>query len=151
MVTGGRDVRPSTDELSRLASCMRRHGCRVLRVGDCPTGVDASVWAFSIASVLGEPDPADPRGHQAPRRWWSLEHWLADWDGQSRGAGPRRNRAALLGDPSGCAGAKAHNGCLSVGRVNVLVAWPGGAGTKDARDQADGLRIRVVPIANVAA
>jgi hypothetical protein len=140
-VTGGRHVDPRPRELVALGRELRRRGARVLRVGDCPTGVDASVleWAQAL-----------PLGLELDQRAWIWEQWRADWGrheqpgGRRNPAGPIRNRGMLEGDASGCLDVLSASGLLSVGRVEVLFAWPGGPGTASACREAERLGIEIV-------
>ena len=141
-VTGGRDVEPTSAELAALfAACYRRR-VRVLRVGDCPTGVDACV-AAAVRALRPGLDPG--------QRSWTLEVWTADWSRLGRRAGPERNQAMLRGDSSGTGGVIAVGGIVSAGAAGVLVAWPGGKGTASACQAARDEGIRVVGISEIVA
>lgn len=132
-VTGGRGVIPPASELADLQAAFLRRRIRVLRVGCCPTGVDAAVleWARAL-----------------PDRMFAIERWVADWPAHGRKAGPIRNRGMVLGDDR-CADF-VECSAVSYGPISVLVHWPGGAGTKSCVSEARSANTRwVLPIAQM--
>lgn len=139
-VSGGRDVQPTQDEIARLSRALYRRRVRVVRLGACPTGVDAAIQAWAEAL------PADlERG-----RGWVWEQWQADWNRHGNAAGPMRNRAMLEGDGMLCGGVFTVGGLVSKGPASALIHWPGGKGTASAVTEAKRLGVRVVPIASLA-
>lgn len=144
VVSGGRNVLPSTRELGQLHEALIDCECIVLRVGCCPTGVDAKVLEFmrELPPHFGG-DWVSPR----KRRWWAIERWVADWGNQtgrmpgepreSNGrvywpsAGMLRTEAMLEGDRSKVLDVEVR-GTVSIGGAHRLVHWPGGPGTEHA-------------------
>lgn len=76
VVTGGRDVTPTPEELAAFRWWCESNGARVVRHG-AAAGVDSAV------------------GRLAGR--WRVERWPADWGEHGRAAGMIRNRAMVQG------------------------------------------------------
>lgn len=88
----------------------------------------------ALAKLILHPEDAiifhgDARGADSLADRWAREHGVpvkafpADWDRHKKAAGPIRNRQMLM-----------------EGRPDVVIAFPGGPGTKNMVEQADRLR-----------
>jgi hypothetical protein len=160
-ITGGRDVQPTARELEALQLTLYKWKCGALRIGCCPTGVDAAAFAFMTAKPI-----CSGTGPVSTWRWWAVERWVADWHNETgrmvgepkehRGrrywpsAGPARTEAMLDGDRSRVLRVDAR-GIVSVGGSERLVAWPGGPGTDGAKRAAVKRLLDVVSIADLRA
>lgn len=118
VITGGRDVHPSFDQIDRLLAAFRVAGIDVVRIG-MARGVDMTIWKDLGRRSIG------------PAR----EAWPADWrrgDGSTdRGAGLRRNAAMLDGDVSGTTADACAKITTAGQRASLLGAFDGGEGTAD--------------------
>lgn len=130
-ITGGRDTRPTRASLLAFVAWCERLGVTVVRHGDCPlrrrrtdrqwASVDRIVADFLHAETYIDADAWPPL-------WKVFPRWVA---------GPRRNGCMLSGDRSDW-------GREPEAQVVRLVAWPGGSGTADCREQATALRIPII-------
>lgn len=135
VVSGGRDVRVRPAEFVALAWFIKERGVTTIRVGCCPTGVDADIREWCAEQS------------DAP---WSWEHWMADWNRNGHGAGPIRNRGMVSGDDRLVRRVECFRGPKTTPRqAGLLLHWPGNRGTIDAIKQAAKLRIRHVAVADV--
>ncbi len=116
-VTGGRGVQPREAELAALVRALDTCRCVTLRHG-AARGVDRAVAAYVSDR----------------RRSLLIEAWPARWrmhDGSTdASAGPRRSAAMLLGDTRSPAVEWARADMPMRPRAGLLVAWPGGPGTR---------------------
>lgn len=87
--------------------------------------------AVGISVVVeGEAPGADTLGKAwARKRGVDVDPYPADWDGEGRSAGPKRNQRML-----------------DEGRPELGVAFPGGRGTADMRRRLDAAGVRVIEV-----
>lgn len=137
VVSGGRDTPVTAAEFEALDRFIIEHGVTALRVGCCPTGVDAAVrkWAEWQREAA-----------------WSWEQWSADWFRHGGRGGPLRNKGMVRGDVSLVRRVSARRGAPTSGRpADTLIHWPGGRGTASAVNLARAHRLRILPVADVVA
>lgn len=165
-VTGGRDVSPTPVELDALVRYAMKREAVTVRHGGA-RGVDQAVAAAFVDLPLQAPDGLPPRGPLLPCGlvdWVRLPaavEWPAAWDSlakadpRRRSLGQRRNRAMISGMREDSSVVQPR---YPVGpgpswprRIDMLVAWPGGAGTAGAVEAAERSTppIPVLPIAEV--
>lgn len=118
--TGGRDY--SNKEMVEfvidlLLCCTTDDDVQEMRVGDCPTGLDAILASLPFTFVV----------------------YRASWGRFRKGAGPIRNAAMLAG--SGNLKSVALDR-----RADLVIAFPGGDGTADCVRQARELGIAVIEV-----
>lgn len=92
-----------------------------LYVGDCPTGADDDVWAWAVATL--------DESHR--------KQFIANWSQFARAGGPIRNQDMLD------AAAKMVNQRL------LLLAFPGGLGTRDCITRAKRMGIPCIQSINL--
>lgn len=120
LVCGGRDFKDGNrimHELLKLAEDVPGEDDRPIKTiihGCCPTGADA------IASALAV-------GHCIPE--WRFP---ANWMGEGKAAGPKRNQRML-----------------EIGKPDVVLAFPGGRGTADMVRRAKAAGVRVIEVPTV--
>jgi hypothetical protein len=135
VVSGGRDVRVRPAELVALEWLIKDRGVTTLRVGCCPTGVDADIREWAAEQTA------------AP---WSWEHWMADWKRFGHAGGPTRNRGMVSGDDRLVRSVEFFRGPKTTPRqAGLLLHWPGNRGTIDAIKAAAKLRIKHMAVADV--
>lgn len=104
--TGGRDYRGESQVGLFLDLLLDHHGKDLrVRVGDCPTGLDAFVRAWCMRAL-------------SPGTW---RVYNADWERHGNAAGPIRNEEMFEDGLSP----------TDHSAVDLCVAWPGGKGTAD--------------------
>ena len=110
IVTGGRDYDLTDADRKWLNKMWERFGFTIVLHGDCETGVDRQAAAW--ARKLGLCDAA------CPARW---DEWRRKF-GRSHGAGPDRNHRMA-------------RACASP-MAAICLAFPGGTGTANMKEQA---------------
>lgn len=118
--TGGRDYANKAlveFVVDMLACCTTAEDFVEIRVGDCPTGLDAIVKGLRTTCVV----------------------YRAAWGVHGKAAGPIRNAAMLEGSGN------LRSVALDC-RADLLIAFPGGAGTADCVRQARELGIPVLEV-----
>lgn len=138
VITGGRSTPTTRAQRDALWAWLKRRKVYVLRVGDCPTGVDAEVFADARAM---------PMGSWSGQRGFAVEQWRADWSAGNHG-GPMRNGAMIRGDKTGALSIDCR-WTVSVGAADALIHWPGGKGTADCVRQARARGIEVLAIGDL--
>lgn len=118
IVTGGRDYDLTDADREWLGKMWERFGFRIVLHGDCKTGVDrqAAAWARS----LGLCDAA------CPAQW---KEWAEKY-GSHKGAGPNRNHRMAR--------------ACAFPMYAVCLAFPGGRGTENMKEQAHFYNIDVI-------